>query len=292
LERVHLDEVRPGEILIKVKRANICGSDLHAWHGDFNTRGLGGKLPTVLGHEMVGTVEELGEGITTDASGKPLAKGARVVFPYFTACGCCQSCLAGRRVGCPKMTMAMLGSAAERPYFVGGYGDFYLLPVGSVVYTVPESVSDDLAAGANCALSQVMHGLERVDQVFGDDVVVQGAGGLGLYAVAVAKARGARQVIAVDGVRDRLELATAFGADHVIDLTGFADIELHQAGSNRALQRGSRRLHRWPRFLWRSDAGCRPNGSKFKRWCPSQLPRPVRRSRGQWPRVIDRTRRS
>lgn len=137
-----------------------------------------------------------------------------MVFPYFTSCGSCQSCLAGRRVGCPKMTMAMLGSAAERPYFVGGYGDFYLLPVGSVVYTVSDFVSDDLAAGANCALSQVMHGLERVDQGFGDDVVVQGAGGLGLYAVAVAKARGARQVIAVDGVRDRLELATAFGADH------------------------------------------------------------------------------
>ena len=68
VERVHLDEVRRGEILIKVKRANICGSDLHAWHGDFSTRGLGGKFPTVLGHEMVGTIEELGDGVTTDAS--------------------------------------------------------------------------------------------------------------------------------------------------------------------------------------------------------------------------------
>ena len=66
---------------------------------------------------------------------------------------------------------------------------------------------------------------ERVDQGFGDDVVVQGAGGLGLYAVAVAKARGARQVIAVDGVRDRLELATAFGADHVIDLTELTEVK-------------------------------------------------------------------
>jgi len=74
VERVHLDEVRRGEILIKVKRANICGSDLHAWHGDFSTRGLGGKFPTVLGHEMVGTIEELGDGVTTDASGKPLAR--------------------------------------------------------------------------------------------------------------------------------------------------------------------------------------------------------------------------
>ena len=90
VQRVRPDEVRRGEILIKVKRANICGSDLHAWHGDFSTRGLGGKFPTVLGHEMVGTIEELGDGVTTDASGKPLAKGTRVVFPYFTSCGSCR----------------------------------------------------------------------------------------------------------------------------------------------------------------------------------------------------------
>ena len=105
------------------------------------------------------------------------------------------------------------------------YGDFYLLQVGSVVYTVSDFVSDDLAAGANCALSQVMHGLERVDQGFGDDVLVQGAEALEFYAVAVAKARGASQVIAVDGVRDRLELATAFGADHVIDLTELTEVK-------------------------------------------------------------------
>ena len=88
-----------------------------------------------------------------------------------------------------------------------------------MVYTVPDSVSDDIAAGANCALSQVMYGLERVDLQLGETVVVQGAGALGLYAVAVAKARGASTVIAVDGVPERLQLATAFGADAVIDIT-------------------------------------------------------------------------
>jgi threonine dehydrogenase-like Zn-dependent dehydrogenase len=102
---------------------------------------------------------------------------------------------------------------------VGGYGDYFLLPAGAVVYTVPDAVSDDIAAGANCALSQVMYGLERVDQTLGEFVVVQGAGALGLYAVAVAKARGAARVIAIDGVPERLELAAAFGADSVIDIT-------------------------------------------------------------------------
>jgi len=117
------------------------------------------------------------------------------------------------------MKMAMLGRADMPPYFVGGYGDYFLLPAGAVVYTVPDTVSDDIAAGANCALSQVIYGLERVDLQFGEYVVVQGAGALGLYAVAVAKARGAARVIAIDGVPERLELATAFGADEVIDIS-------------------------------------------------------------------------
>lgn len=225
IETVSLPDVGPGEILIKVTRANICGSDVHAWHGTFATGGLGGQLPTVLGHEMVGAVEALGQGVSADSNGKPLEPGARVVFPYFFCCHRCRNCLAGRRNACLNLKMAMLGRADEPPYFVGGYGDYYLLPAGAVLYTVPDGVSDAVAAGANCALSQVMYGLERVDLRLGETVVVQGAGALGLYAVAVAKAHGASRVIALDGVRERLELATAFGADHVIDITEVADVK-------------------------------------------------------------------
>ena len=219
IEAVPVPEAGPGQILIRVSRANICGSDVHAWHGTFATRGLGGQLPTVLGHEMVGSVAELGDGVTADSNGKPLEVGTRVVFPYFFCCHTCRNCLAGRRNTCLNLKMAMLGRADEPPYFVGGYGDYFLLPAGAVVYTVPDSISDEIAAGANCALSQVMYGLERVDQQLGEYVVVQGAGALGLYAVAVAKARGAAKVIAIDGVPERLELAKAFGADAVIDIT-------------------------------------------------------------------------
>jgi threonine dehydrogenase-like Zn-dependent dehydrogenase len=222
IETVSLPEIGPGQILIKVTRANICGSDLHAWHGTFATRGLGGQLPTVLGHEMVGAVEALGEGVTADSTGTPLEIGTRVVFPYFFCCHTCRNCLAGRRNACLNLKMAMLGRADEPPFFVGGYGDYFLLPAGAVVYTVPDAVSDDIAAGANCALSQVMYGLERVDQQLGEMVVVQGAGALGLYAIAVAKARGAACVIAIDGVPERLELARAFGADAVIDINEVA----------------------------------------------------------------------
>ncbi|MGV0874607.1 zinc-binding dehydrogenase [Mycolicibacterium sp. XJ879] len=225
IETVSLPEVGPGEILIKVSRTNICGSDVHAWHGTFATGGLGGQLPTVLGHEMVGAVAALGDGVSADSNGAPLTVGTRVVFPYFFVCHTCRNCLAGRRNACLNLKMAMLGRADEPPYFVGGYGDYFLLPAGAVLYTVPDSLQDDVAAGANCALSQVMYGLERVDQQLGEFVVVQGAGALGLYAVAVAKARGAARVIAIDGVPERLELARAFGADEVIDINEAATVK-------------------------------------------------------------------
>lgn len=223
IETVTVPDIGPGEILIRVTRTNICGSDVHAWHGTFATRGLGGQLPTVLGHEMVGVVAALGVGVAADSNGKALEPGTRVVFPYFFCCHTCRNCLSGRRNACLNLKMAMLGRADEPPYFVGGYADYFVLPAGAVLYTVPDAVPDDIAAGANCALSQVMYGLERVDQQLGEYVVVQGAGALGLYAVAVAKARGAAKVIAIDGVPERLELATAFGADAVIDITATTD---------------------------------------------------------------------
>ncbi|HME76212.1 MAG TPA: zinc-binding dehydrogenase [Mycobacterium sp.] len=267
IETVSLPEVGPGQILVKVARANICGSDLHAWNGTFATAGLGGQLPTVLGHEMVGAVEALGERVTADSNGMSLRVGTRVVFPYFFACHTCRNCLVGRRNACLNLKMAMLGRADEPPYFVGGYGDYFLLPAGAVVYTVPDTVSDDIAAGANCALSQVMYGLERVGQQLGEFVVVQGAGALGLYAVAVAKARGAARVIAIDGVPERLELATAFGADAVIDITEVnaekdraklvrkltdgqgADVVVEVVGNPAAIDEGLKMLGQFGRYV-------------------------------------------
>lgn len=267
IQSVTLPEVGPGEILVKVARTNICGSDLHAWHGTFATRGLGGQLPTVLGHEMVGAVAALGDGVDADSNGAPLIEGTRVVFPYFFSCHRCRNCLLGRRGACLNLKMAMLGRADEPPYFVGGYADYYLLPAGAVVYTVPDAVSDDIASGANCALSQVMYGLERVDQQLGETVVVQGAGALGLYAVAVAKARGAACVIAVDGVPERLELAAAFGADAVVDinqtatakdrvnavrrLTGGhgADVVVEVVGHPAAIDEGLKMLGQFGRYV-------------------------------------------
>lgn len=223
IRRVALDGVGPGEVLVKIHRTNVCGSDLHAWHGDFVMRGLGGTLPTVLGHEMVGSVAALGDGVSEDTNGRPLEIGSRVVYPYFYPCHRCRSCLAGRRVSCRHLQMAMLSDATRPPHFVGGYGEYYLLPADAVIYRVPDCLSDEVVSAANCALAQVIHGLDRVGLRFGETVAIQGAGGLGLYATAVAKAYGARRVIVIDGLADRLELAEQFGADATISTGELAD---------------------------------------------------------------------
>lgn len=86
----------------------------------------------------------------------------------------------------------------------------------------PERVADTMVAGVNCALAQVVMGLERVQVGLGDRVVVQGAGGLGVYATAVARDRGAAQIVVIDGIEDRLALARRMGADETVDLRELA----------------------------------------------------------------------
>ena len=207
----------PGAIVVKVRMANICGSDLHMWRGDIDLAALGAPLPLILGHEMTGTVAKLGEGILTDSAGQPLAVGDRVVYRYFYPCGRCRACLRGNDAACP-MNVYTMACVEQPPHFTGAYADYYYLRPNHTVFKVPDDLTDDMVAPANCALSEVIYGLEKVGLSFGETVVIQGAGGLGINATAVAKDMGAHKVIVIDGITERLELAKAFGADEVIDM--------------------------------------------------------------------------
>jgi len=213
-------EPGPGAILIRVSIANICGSDLHIWRGDMNLAQLGASLPTVLGHEMTGRVTKLGEGISTDSAGQPLAIGDRVVYSYFYPCGRCPACLKGNHAACPR-NMLLARPSESPPHFVGAFADYYYLRPNHTIFKVPDDLSDQVVASANCALSQVIYGLEKVNWRFGETIVVQGVGGLGISAIAVAREMGAHRVIAIDGIPQRLELAMAFGADELIDMRQF-----------------------------------------------------------------------
>ncbi len=211
-------DVRPpraGEVLVRLTMASVCGSDLHIWRGE--TSGLT-NLPGVGGHEMTGVVAALGEGRTTDSMGRPLHEGDRVAFAYFLPCGECWACLSGT-TGCPnRYRLRKTQTVDDDPHFLGAYGDYYYLQPGQWIFLVPDGLSDALVAPVNCALSQVVYGLNRITVWLGDTVVIQGAGGLGLYAVAIARDMGAGQVIVVDAIPRRLSLAQQFGADHTINV--------------------------------------------------------------------------
>lgn len=210
-------EPEPGAILIKVSMASICGSDLHMWRGDIDLAALGAPLPIILGHEMMGKVAKLGEGITTDSAGQPLTVGDRVIFSYFYPCGHCPFCLKGEHAACP-MNAYYMACSDSPPHFTGAYAEYYYLRPNHIVFKVPDDLTDNVVVPVNCALSTVIYGLEKVKLSFGETIVIQGAGGLGLNATAVAKEMGAHKVIVVDGIAQRLELARAFGADELIDM--------------------------------------------------------------------------
>jgi threonine dehydrogenase-like Zn-dependent dehydrogenase len=106
----------------------------------------------------------------------------------------------------------------QPPHFLGVYAEYFYLRPNHTVFKVPDDLTDEMVSPANCALSQVIYGLERVGFSFGETIVIQGAGGLGLYATAVARDMGAEKIIVIDGIDERLKLAKAFGADELIDL--------------------------------------------------------------------------
>jgi len=216
-------EPEPGAIVVKMRRANICGSDLHMWRGDVDLAGLGQPMPVILGHEMVGAVAKLGEGVATDSAGQPLAVGDRVVYRYFVPCGRCRACLRGDDAACPAAYITVVNPCDAPPHFRGAYAEYYYLIPHQTVFKVPDDVSDEIVAPANCALSEVIYGLEKVKFSFGETIAIQGAGGLGIYATAVAKDMGAKKVIVIDGIDERLELAKAFGADEVIDMKEYKE---------------------------------------------------------------------
>ena len=216
----------PGAIVVKMTLANVCGSDLHQWRGEFDVARFGRPYPQILGHEMTGTVHALGDGVERDTAGAPLHIGDRVVWRYFYPCGTCRACLRRITRACPNARTYLLNSCDVAPHFYGAFGDYYYVRPGAAIFKVPDELSDPMVAGVNCALSQVVGGLQLAGVKLGENVVIQGAGGLGVYATAVAKEMGAGQVIVIDSIPERLELARAFGADAVIDIEAFADADL------------------------------------------------------------------
>ena len=215
----------PGAAVLKMRLANICGSDLHYWRGDMDMAQMGRPLPASMGHEGIGEIHRLGEGVTTDTMGTTLEEGDRVLFSYLYPDLQCPTCLKGHTYACPDRQHDRRGGLEEWPHFRGTFAQYYYLHPNHTMFKVPNHLPDGVVAGLNCALVQVISGLNRASLTLNETVAIQGAGGLGIYAAAVAKARGASKVIAIDGVQERLDLVQTFGADEVVDMREFKTSE-------------------------------------------------------------------
>ncbi len=264
LRSVPMPEPAEGEVLVEVVQSNVCGSDLHLWRGEMAP---GFPRDVILGHEMAGRVVATGPGAERDSAGRALAPGDPVAYRYYESCGHCPTCAKGLGYQCAGSLASVLRPASKPPYLVGGFASHYLVGRGQARFRIPEGLDASVAAGANCALAQVVQGFTQAGLRSGESVAVQGCGGLGLYAIALARSLGAGLVIAVDRVPERLDLARRFGAHEVVSaselaepkertkavraLTGGygADVVVEVVGKAAVIPEGLRMLARGGRYL-------------------------------------------
>lgn len=188
-------------VVVRVEATGLCRSDWHGWMGHDPDI----TLPHVPGHELAGVVEAVGSGVANWRAGD------RVTVPFVCACGSCAECAAGQHQVCARQT---------QPGFThwGSFAEYVALEHADVnLVAVPEELSYDTAAGLGCRFATAFRAVVAQGRVApGEWVAVHGCGGVGLSAVMIAVAAGAR-VVAVDTAPAALELARAFGAAHCVD---------------------------------------------------------------------------
>ncbi|MFJ7748149.1 alcohol dehydrogenase AdhP [Peribacillus sp. NPDC097295] len=200
IKDVPIPDLEYGEILVKIKACGVCHTDLHAAHGDWPVKP---KLPLIPGHEGVGIIQKVAEGVTS------LKVGDRVGIPWlYSACGECEYCLTGRETLCLDQLNA--GYSVD-----GGYAEYCKAPAKYVV-KVPEGLDFAEVSPIFCAGVTTYKALKVSEAKPGDWVAIYGIGGLGHVALQYAKAMGFN-VIAVDIQDDKLELAKELGADYTVN---------------------------------------------------------------------------
>ena len=217
------EKIESKAALVRVRFSTICGSDLHTISGRRVE-----PTPLILGHEITGDIVKLGSDLVYDGFGQKLEIGDRVSWTIMASCGDCFFCrnnLPQKCTSLKKYGHTSINDKKIKSPLLGGYGEYvYILP-GTTVFKVPDNVSDEIAAPANCALSTVMNAAETIGIKRGDRVLIQGGGLLGLNACAIASEAGAEEIILTDIIDSRLEMAKRFGATKTLNIK---DIDLKE----------------------------------------------------------------
>ncbi len=206
--------IEPGAVLLRTLGSEVCGTDVHLWHGRLS----GVPYPVIPGHVSVGEVAATG-GHVEDVDGRPLRAGDVVTFlDVYGSCGRCWYCtVAHATTRCPHRRVYGITLSADDG-LLGGWAEYIYLRPGVHIVTLPPGLPWETFLAAGCGLPTALHALERAEVRFGDTVLVQGSGPVGLSAAILAQLRGAAKIIVVGGPPLRLDMAARSGADAVIDI--------------------------------------------------------------------------
>ncbi len=194
-------EIGPNDVLIKIRKSAICGTDVHIYKwDDWAKKTI--PVPMITGHEYFGVIEGVGSEVTH------LKKGQRVSGEGHIVCGYCRNCRAGKRHLCRNT----LGVGVNRQ---GSFAEYLSLPAVNV-FPIPDDVDDDLAAIFD-PYGNAVHTALSFDLV-GEDVLITGAGPIGVMAAAICRHAGARNVVVTDMNEYRLDLARKMGATRVVNV--------------------------------------------------------------------------
>jgi threonine 3-dehydrogenase len=201
MEDVPKPAVGPNDVLVKVQKTGICGTDIHIYNWDeWSQRTI--KTPMHIGHEFMGVVAEVGSEVT---GFKP---GDRVSGEGHITCGNCRNCRAGKRHLCRNT----VGLGVNR---IGCFAEFVAIPAFNI-FRIPDSISDEVAAFFD-PLGNAVHTALSFDLV-GEDVLITGAGPIGVMAAAICRHIGARHVVLTDVNEYRLDLGKKLGATRVVNV--------------------------------------------------------------------------
>ena len=203
-----------GSVLLETIASEVCGTDVHLFHGRLE----GVPYPIIPGHVNVGRVLQV-QGDVQDVEGEPIRIGEVVTFlDVHRTCGKCWYCLVAKAsTRCPERRVYGVTYSANDG-LLGGWSERIVLLPGVHIVKLPPTLPPEVFMAGGCGLPTALHAVQRGDVTFGDTVVVQGAGPVGLCSVVLAQLQGASKIIVVGGPAHRLAIARAMGADVTIDI--------------------------------------------------------------------------
>jgi len=256
---IDIDKIAKREILLKMEYSTICGSDLHTYlgHRTFNK-------PIMIGHEGIGRIISLGEEVKTDSFGNKVKEGDLILFLPYIWCNHCEYCARSQFTLCLNRTSVGSFPFKEGDLPRGTFSEHLVLPEGVQFIKIEDHGFPTYALSpVNCALSTVIRAFEDyTDNVFGKNVLILGAGALGIYATAIADSMGAKEIYVIDKNINRLNISKKYGATHTFasvdemansislkNTDGIVDVTLDLIGYSPLVPKAIKLLRRAGKFI-------------------------------------------